>query len=108
MQRGSSRKQNRRISAMTKKATAAMTALVMMVVPMTAFAGDFEDFYDYQAENGKYVYYFENGIPNNFSNSLASSSDLAVVTNIISIPLTLSTLSYSISGNINCSFIPKA
>ena len=47
---------------MTKKATAAMTALVMMAVPMTAFAGDFEDFYDYQAENGKFVYYFENGV----------------------------------------------
>ena len=47
---------------MKKKATAAMTALAVMVVPMTAFAGDFEDFYDYQAENGKYVYYFENGI----------------------------------------------
>ena len=32
---------------MKKKATAAMTALAVMVVPMTAFAGDFEDFYDY-------------------------------------------------------------
>lgn len=62
MQRGNSRKQNRRMSVMKKKATAAMTALAVMVVPMTAFAGDFEDFYDYQAENGKYVYYFENGI----------------------------------------------
>ena len=62
MQRGNSRKQNRRMSVMKKKATAAITALAVMVVPMTAFAGDFEDFYDYQAENGKYVYYFENGI----------------------------------------------
>ena len=62
MQRGNSRKQNRRMSVMKKKATAAMTALAVMVVPMTAFAGDFEDFYDYQAENGKYIYYFENGI----------------------------------------------
>ena len=41
------------------------------------------------------------------ANSFASSSVLAVVTNIISIPLNWSTLSYSISGNINCSFIPK-
>lgn len=62
MQRGNSRKQNRRMSVMKKKATAAITALAVMVVPMTAFAGDFEDFYDYQAENGKYIYYFENGI----------------------------------------------
>ena len=40
------------------------------------------------------------------ANSFASSSVLAVVTNIISIPLNWSTLSYSISGNINCSLIP--
>ena len=40
------------------------------------------------------------------ANSFASSSVSAVVTNIISIPLSLSTLSYSISGNISCSFIP--
>ena len=51
-------------------------------------------------------YYFANGIPNNLNNSLASSSVFAVVTNTISIPLILSTLSYSISGKINCSLIP--
>ena len=32
----------------------------------------------------------------------------AVVTKITSIPLTLSTLSYSISGKISCSLIPRA
>ena len=53
-------------------------------------------------------YYFVNGILNNFNNSRASSSVLAVVTKITSIPLTLSTLSYSISGKINCSLIPRA
>ena len=50
--------------------------------------------------------YFANGIPNNLSNSLASSSVFAVVTKTISIPLILSTLSYSISGKISCSLIP--
>ena len=52
--------------------------------------------------------YFVNGMLNNVSNSLASSSVLAVVTKITSIPLTLSTLSYSISGKISCSLIPSA
>ena len=52
--------------------------------------------------------YFANGIPNCVNNSLASSSVLAVVTMMISIPLTLSTLSYSISGKISCSLIPSA
>ena len=37
-----------------------------------------------------------------------TSSVLAVVTKIISIPLTLSSLSYSISGKISCSLIPRA
>ena len=55
-----------------------------------------------------YYSYFANGILNNVNNSRASSSVLAVVTKIISIPLTLSTLSYSTSGKINCSLIPNA
>lgn len=38
---------------MKKKATAARQLWPVMVVPMTAFAGDFEDLYDYQAENRK-------------------------------------------------------
>ena len=53
-------------------------------------------------------YYFANGILNNVNNSRASSSVFAVVTKITSIPLTLSTLSYSISGKISCSLIPSA
>ena len=53
-------------------------------------------------------YYFANGILNNVSNSRASSSVLAVVTKMMSIPLTLSTLSYSTSGKISCSLIPRA
>ena len=52
--------------------------------------------------------YFANGILNNVNNSRASSSVLAVVTKITSIPLTLSILSYSISGKISCSLIPRA
>ena len=52
--------------------------------------------------------YLANGILNNVKSSRASSSVLAVVTKMISIPLTLSTLSYSISGKINCSLIPRA
>ena len=52
--------------------------------------------------------YFLNGIPNKVNNSRASSSVFAVVTKMMSIPLTLSTLSYSISGKINCSLIPNA
>ena len=52
--------------------------------------------------------YLANGMLNCVSNSRASSSVLAVVTKMISIPLTLSTLSYSISGKINCSLIPSA
>ena len=53
-------------------------------------------------------YYLANGILNNVNNSRASSSVLAVVTIMISIPLTLSTLSYSISGKMICSLIPRA
>ena len=52
--------------------------------------------------------YFANGILNCLNNSRASSSVLAVVTKITSIPLTLSILSYSISGKISCSLIPSA
>jgi len=52
--------------------------------------------------------YFLKGIPNCVNNSRASSSVFAVVTKITSIPLTLSILSYSISGKINCSLIPSA
>ena len=52
--------------------------------------------------------YFANGILNSLNNSRASSSVLAVVTKITSIPLTLSILSYSISGKISCSLIPSA
>ena len=52
--------------------------------------------------------YFANGMLNNVNNSRASSSVLAVVTKITSIPLTLSTLSYSTSGKISCSLIPRA
>ena len=52
--------------------------------------------------------YFANGILNCLNNSRASSSVLAVVTKITSIPLTLSILSYSISGKISCSLIPRA
>ena len=52
--------------------------------------------------------YFANGILNCVNNSRASSSVLAVVTKITSIPLTLSILSYSISGKISCSLIPSA
>ena len=51
--------------------------------------------------------YFANGAPIRASSSLASSSVLAVVTNTISIPRILSTLSYSISGKISCSRRPS-
>lgn len=37
-------------------------ALMTLAFPMTAFADDFEDFNDYQTEDGKYAYYFECGI----------------------------------------------
>ena len=49
----------------------------------------------------------KNRMLNNLKSSRASSSVLAVVTKIMSIPLTLSTLSYSISGKIICSLIPR-
>ena len=52
--------------------------------------------------------YFLKGIPSPFNKSNDSSLVLAVVTNTISIPRTLSILSYSISGKINCSFRPRA
>ena len=48
------------------------------------------------------------GAPSWLSSSLASSSLVAVVQMQISIPRILSTLSYSISGKINCSLIPRA
>ena len=53
-------------------------------------------------------YYFAKGIPNCVSSSRASSSVFAVVTKIMSMPLTLSILSYSISGKISCSLMPSA
>lgn len=51
--------------------------------------------------------YLANGAPNMLSRSLASSSVRAVVTNAISMPRIFSTLSYSISGKINCSLRPR-
>ena len=51
--------------------------------------------------------YFAKGAPISVSSSLASASVLAVVTKQMSIPRILSTLSYSISGNISCSFRPR-
>ena len=48
------------------------------------------------------------GAPSWVSSSLASSSVVAVVQTQMSIPRILSTLSYSISGKISCSFRPKA
>lgn len=51
--------------------------------------------------------YFANGAPMSLSSSRDSSSVVAVVTNAMSIPRTLSILSYSISGKINCSFRPR-
>ena len=50
---------------------------------------------------------FAKGAPISVSSSRASSSVFAVVTNAISIPRILSTLSYSISGNISCSLRPR-
>lgn len=47
-----------------------------------------------------------NGMPKKDRRFLPSSSVFAVVTIMISIPCTDTTLSYSISGNINCSLIP--
>lgn len=52
--------------------------------------------------------YFANGMLNSLRSSLASSSVFAVVTKITSIPLTLSTLSNSISGKMICSLRPSA
>ena len=52
--------------------------------------------------------YFANGAPNRVSSSRASSSVFAVVTKQMSIPRIFSTLSYSISGKISCSFRPSA
>jgi len=51
--------------------------------------------------------YLANGAPINVSNSFASSSFVAVVTNAMSIPRIFSTLSYSISGNMSCSRRPS-
>ncbi len=53
-------------------------------------------------------YYLAKGAPMRVSISLASASVLAVVTKQMSIPRILSTLSYSISGKISCSFRPRA
>ena len=50
---------------------------------------------------------FLNGTPNSFNKAYPSSSVEAEVTNVISIPKILSTLSMSISGKIICSFIPN-
>ena len=47
------------------------------------------------------------GMPISRSSAIASSSRWAVVAITISIPWILSTLSYSISGKINCSLIPS-
>ena len=52
-------------------------------------------------------YFLLNGKPNSLSNSKASLSVLADVTNVISIPLNLLILSTSISGNIICSGTPR-
>jgi len=52
--------------------------------------------------------YFAKGAPKSLSSSRASSSVFAVVTKQISIPRIFSTLSYSISGKISCSFKPSA
>ena len=51
--------------------------------------------------------YLANGAPIKVRSSFASSSVVAVVTNAISIPRILSTLSYSISGKISCSRRPR-
>ena len=50
---------------------------------------------------------FLKGMPNNRRSSLPSSSVLALVTILILSPIILSILSYSISGNIICSLIPR-
>ena len=56
---------------------------------------------------GVYIIYRISYTGTAYSKSFAQSLVLmAVVTTITSIPLTLSTLSYSISGKINCSLIP--
>ena len=55
-----------------------------------------------------YLLYLAKGMLKSLSSSLASSSVFAVVVKMISIPLTLSILSYSISGKISCSRIPRA
>ena len=52
--------------------------------------------------------YFAKGAPKSLSSSRASSSVFAVVTKQMSIPRIFSTLSYSISGKISCSFRPRA
>ena len=54
-----------------------------------------------------YFFTFLKGIPSSFNNSYASSSVLAVVTNVISIPVILFTLSISISGKMICSVTPS-
>jgi len=54
-----------------------------------------------------YPPYFAKGAPIRVRSSFASSSVFAVVTNAMSIPRILSTLSYSISGNISCSLRPR-
>ena len=51
--------------------------------------------------------YLSNGAPRSLRSSRPSSSVFAVVTNAMSIPLILSTLSYSISGKMSCSLRPR-
>ena len=55
----------------------------------------------------RYLFIPLKGIPNNFNNSLASSSVSAVVITDTFIPFTKSTSSYVISGNNACSFKPN-
>src|SRR5687767_6556859 len=49
-----------------------------------------------------------NGMPRCVRSALASSSERAVVTKMISMPRTLSILSYTISGKMSCSRRPSA
>ena len=69
---------------MKKKATAAMTALAVMAIPMTACASGFEDFYDYQTEDGHYAYYFECGVkvemPEDWYQNVLIEADKSFVT----------------------------
>ena len=66
----------------------------------------FDAFHDIPYTSLPY-YSFLNGMPSKPNNNRALSSDPAVVTIVISIPRTLSILSKSISGKINCSRKPR-